>query len=60
VQNAGHACRVKAQTLKNEFHRGSALTRSLLLFGSALIIQMEQTAACAAWGCSLSAQSEWL
>ena len=46
VQNAGHVYRLKAQTLKNEFHRGNALTRSLLLFGSALITQMVQTAAC--------------
>jgi CRP-like cAMP-binding protein len=46
VQNAGHAYRLKARILKHEFHRGNALTRSLLLFGSALIAQMVQTAAC--------------
>jgi CRP-like cAMP-binding protein len=46
VQNAGHAYRLKAQVLKDEFHRGNALTRSLLMFGSALITQMVQTAAC--------------
>ena len=46
VQNAGHAYRLKAQVLKSEFHRGNALTRSLLMFGSALITQMVQTAAC--------------
>ena len=46
VQNAGHAYRLKAQVLKDEFHRGSALSRSLLMFSSALITQMVQTAAC--------------
>lgn len=46
VQNAGHAYRLKAQVLKHEFNRGNALTRSLLMFGSALIAQMVQTAAC--------------
>jgi CRP-like cAMP-binding protein len=46
VQNSGHAYRLRAQVLKDEFRRGSALTRSLLMFGSALITQMVQTAAC--------------
>ena len=46
VQNAGHAYRLKAQVLKSEFHRGNALHRLLLLFASALITQMVQTAAC--------------
>jgi CRP-like cAMP-binding protein len=46
VQNAGHAYRLKAQVLKHEFHRGDALSRALLMFGSALITQMVQTAAC--------------
>ena len=46
VQNAGHAYRMKAQVLKDEFHRGGALSRSLLMFTSALITQMVQTAAC--------------
>jgi len=46
VQNAGHAYRLDAQILKNEFNRGSAFARSLLMFGSALITQMVQTAAC--------------
>jgi CRP-like cAMP-binding protein len=46
VQNSGHAYRLKAQVLKTEFHRGNALTRALLMFGSALIAQMVQTAAC--------------
>jgi CRP-like cAMP-binding protein len=46
VQNAGHAYRLKAQVLKDEFRRGNALHRALLIFGSALITQMVQTAAC--------------
>jgi CRP-like cAMP-binding protein len=46
VQNAGHAYRLKAQVLRDEFHRGNALSRSLLMFCSALITQMVQTAAC--------------
>jgi len=46
VQNAGHAYRLKAQVLKDEFRRGNAFHRALLIFGSALITQMVQTAAC--------------
>jgi CRP-like cAMP-binding protein len=46
VQNAGHAWRMKAQLLRDEFHRGHSLSRSLLMFSSALITQMVQTAAC--------------
>jgi CRP-like cAMP-binding protein len=46
VQNAGHAYRLKAQVLKDEFHRGGALSRLLLMFASSLITQMVQTAAC--------------
>lgn len=46
VQNAGHAYRVKAAVLKEEFDRGRALTRLLLMFSSAWITQMVQTAAC--------------
>ena len=46
VQNAGHAYRLKAQVLKDEFGKGGALTRLLLMFASALITQMVQTAAC--------------
>jgi CRP-like cAMP-binding protein len=46
VQNAGHAYRLKAQVLKDEFNRGNAFRRALLIFGSALITQMVQTAAC--------------
>jgi hypothetical protein len=46
VQNAGHAYRLDAKILKSEFNRGSALARALLMFGSALITQMVQTAAC--------------
>jgi CRP-like cAMP-binding protein len=46
VQNAGHAYRMKAEVLKDEFHSGGALSRLLLMFTSALITQMVQTAAC--------------
>ncbi len=46
VQNAGHAYRLKAQVLKDEFHTGGALSRLLLMFASALMTQMVQTAAC--------------
>jgi CRP-like cAMP-binding protein len=46
VQNAGHAYRLGAQVLKDEFLRGNALSRALLMFSSALITQMVQTAAC--------------
>jgi CRP-like cAMP-binding protein len=46
VQNAGHAYRLKAQVLKDEFRSGGALSRLLLLSASALITQMVQTAAC--------------
>jgi CRP-like cAMP-binding protein len=46
VQNAGHAYRMKAEVLKDEFHSGGALSRTLLIFTSALITQMVQTAAC--------------
>jgi len=46
VQNAGNAYRLEAQVLKDEFRRGNAFSRALLMFGSALITQMVQTAAC--------------
>ena len=46
VQNAGHAYRLKAQVLKDAFQSGGALNRLLLMFTSALITQMVQTAAC--------------
>jgi CRP-like cAMP-binding protein len=46
VQNAGHAYRLKAQLLKDEFGGGGALNRQLLMYASALITQMVQTAAC--------------
>jgi CRP-like cAMP-binding protein len=46
VQNAGHAWRLKASILKEQFDKGGELTRLLLMFTSALITQMVQTAAC--------------
>ncbi|MHB8623817.1 MAG: Crp/Fnr family transcriptional regulator [Sulfuricaulis sp.] len=46
IQNAGHAYRLKSQVLKQEFNNGGSLQRLLLLFASALMTQMVQTAAC--------------
>jgi CRP-like cAMP-binding protein len=46
VQNAGQSYRLPAQLLRDEFQRGNALSRCLLMFSSALITQMVQTAAC--------------
>jgi CRP-like cAMP-binding protein len=46
VQNAGFAHRLKAQVLKDEFANMHALSRLLLMFASALMTQMVQTAAC--------------
>lgn len=46
VQNAGYAFRLKSQVLKDEFYRAGAFSRLLLMFASALITQMVQTAAC--------------
>lgn len=46
VQNAGHAYRLKADVLKEQFAGGGGLTRILLMFTSALMTQMVQTAAC--------------
>src|SRR5688500_304950 len=43
VQNAGHAYRLSAKVLKEQFSRGNALARSPLLLGSALREQMVQT-----------------
>lgn len=46
VQNAGYAYRLKSQVAKDEFMIGRALSRLLLMYTSALITQMVQTAAC--------------
>jgi len=46
IQNAGHAYRLKSKILKQEFMAGGSLQRLLLLFASALMAQMVQTAAC--------------
>jgi len=46
VQNEGYAYRLKGQVLKDEFKNGGALSRQLLMFASAFITQMVQTAAC--------------
>ncbi len=46
VQSAGHAYRLKAQLLKEEFSRGGPVQRLLLRYTQALITQMAQTAVC--------------
>lgn len=46
VQSAGHAYRLPAQLLKNEFNRAGPLLRLLLRYTQALITQMTQTAVC--------------
>ncbi|MGO4304402.1 Crp/Fnr family transcriptional regulator [Cupriavidus sp. RAF12] len=46
VQSAGHAYRLSAAILKQEFVRGGALQRLLLRYTQALITQMAQTAVC--------------
>lgn len=46
VQSAGHAYRLPAQTLKDEFHRNGELQVLLLRYTQALITQMAQTAVC--------------
>ena len=46
VQSAGHAYRLKAQVLKDEFNRAGPVMRLLLRYTQALITQMSQTAVC--------------
>src|ERR1700682_1660555 len=46
VQSAGHAFRLKADLLKNEFGRSGPTMHLLLRYTQALITQMAQTAAC--------------
>lgn len=46
VQSSGHAYRLKAQLLKDEFNRGGPVQRLLLRYTQALITQMAQTAVC--------------
>ena len=46
VQSAGHAYRIIAQRLKDEFDRSSELKHLLLRYTQALITQMAQTAVC--------------
>jgi CRP-like cAMP-binding protein len=46
VQSAGHAYRLKAGLMKQEFARGGALQHLLLRFTQALLTQMSQTAVC--------------
>jgi CRP-like cAMP-binding protein len=46
VQSAGHAFRLKAELLKQEFERFGATMHLLLRYTQALITQMSQTAVC--------------
>ena len=46
VQSDGHAFRLKASVLKQEFKRSEALQHLLLRYTQALMTQMTQTAAC--------------
>jgi CRP-like cAMP-binding protein len=46
VQNAGHAFRIKAQVIKDEFNKAAPVLHLLLRYTQALITQMTQTAAC--------------
>lgn len=46
VQTAGHAFRLDAHTLRDEFSRGGPLQQLFLRYTQALITQMAQTAAC--------------
>jgi len=46
VQSAGHAYRLQAQLLKDEFNRAGPLLRLLLRYTQALIAQMTQIAVC--------------
>jgi CRP-like cAMP-binding protein len=46
VQSAGYGFRLKAQLLKDEFHRFGPMLHLLLRYTQALITQMSQTAVC--------------
>jgi CRP-like cAMP-binding protein len=46
VQSEGHAYRLKAQLLKDEFFRAGPMQRLLLCYTQALLTQMAQTAVC--------------
>ncbi len=46
VRSEGHAWRIDAQWLKQEFERGEAATRLLLRYTQTLMMQMAQTAVC--------------
>ena len=46
VQSSGHAYRLSAKVLKQEFERGGELQHLLLRYTQALITQMTQTAVC--------------
>jgi len=46
VQTAGHAYRLAARLMKQEFNRGGSMQQLMLRYTQALLTQMAQTAAC--------------
>ncbi|APX95003.1 Crp/Fnr family transcriptional regulator [Halomonas sp. 1513] len=60
VQSAGHAYRLKAHLLKDEFNRAGPLQRLLLRFTQALLTQMAQTAVCNRHHCLDQQLCRWL
>ena len=60
VQSAGHAFRMPARPLKEEFGRGGALMQVLLRYTQSFIAQMAQTAACNRHGTLEQRLCRWL
>jgi CRP-like cAMP-binding protein len=60
VQSAGHAFRMPARALKDEFGRGGALMQVLLRYTQTFIAQMAQTAACNRHGTLEQRLCRWL
>ncbi|MEO7008533.1 MAG: Crp/Fnr family transcriptional regulator [Caldimonas sp.] len=60
VQSPGHAFRMRAQNLKEEFGRGGALMQVLLRYTQTFIAQMAQTAACNRHGTLEQRLCRWL
>ncbi|MGH8798204.1 MAG: Crp/Fnr family transcriptional regulator [Caldimonas sp.] len=60
VQSPGHAFRMSARTLKEEFGHGGALMQVLLRYTQTFIAQMAQTAACNRHGTLEQRLCRWL
>ena len=60
VQCAGQAYRLKAQVIKEEFHRSEAVMHLLLRYTQALITQMAQTSVCNRHHCLDQQLCGWL